>query len=155
MIVLNTRLARGFSFKPFIFLPDWLKRMGAKDTLLYFLHEVAHYSSQKPLPFVWCIRYFLNKKFRLEKETDAYAIELVVKAHLLGVDYGVLLNHYASVINAQYWRVSDHGTIKGILASKAKTLSENENTIRLREEIRQKVEEIEAAKREEKRKGRL
>lgn len=96
-MVIYLSINRGFSFRPFIFLPNWVK--DTKEEAGYLTHEKVHYNRQWRFPLIWIIYYYLSKSFRWQEEKLAWAAQIKVN---YGTGYEVTDRRYAEILSTQY-----------------------------------------------------
>lgn len=74
MIKFNVSLNRGFSFWPFIFIPN--RVVGTIEESSYITHESTHCTRQAWWSPIWVLVYYFSKKFRFNEELLAFTNEL-------------------------------------------------------------------------------
>ena len=104
-MILNLNIKRGFSFKPFIGVPNNLVGTAAYDA--YVAHEMTHYERQGYFPAIWVAKYFTDKKFRYQEELLAFKAE-IAKMRETGIR--VNIHQFAMAMSTEYWGMIDYDT---------------------------------------------
>lgn len=107
-LILTLPISRGFTFHPFIVIPEWATKTEAIKAS-YLAHEQTHYERQKNFFYAlwWVFRYFASKKFRFEEEVTAFASEIKT---LKALGQKPKVSDFARTLSEQYWGACDYQT---------------------------------------------